>query len=340
MFSIFHYQIMLNNRSALLVLTLTLILLMARPVNADENVSLNDYDHLVRQAYSAAQHHDRMGLAQVADRLISIQHVRLDNGESIPVDNHWLAAELAGEAGEFQTITVRLGALLDALNHPMHQQPQALSTLQRIVSKPPFIDREIPHGIHASWNAFWSAVGRGIERIGRWIVARLPRLPTARVNDHPGVPSFWSHMGFAGMLLFTIAVSFVAGTAFYTIWKRGGMSFPRRIRKAKRPTIDMTTSIVPEVEETRPRSGDYRAAVRALYLRALVWLAVHGSLQFEASQTNRELVNNVGGAILQSRLIPVVDAFDRIWYGCQDPSEDEFIAFEALIGALKQGPDG
>jgi hypothetical protein len=70
--------------------------------------------------------------------------------------------------------------------------------------------------------------------------------------------------------------------------------------------------------------GDYRHAMRYLYLSALLFLDEHSLLRYDRSLTNREYLRQVGSQpALAAALKQVVDDFDRVWYGFQpvDPSE-------------------
>ena len=87
-------------------------------------------------------------------------------------------------------------------------------------------------------------------------------------------------------------------------------------------------------------SGDYRSAVRYLYLSALLLLDERGILRYNRSLTNREYLRLVSGQPdLEGHLRAVVDAFDRVWYGKQgiDRADyDRYVVHVDAIEALKK----
>ena len=85
------------------------------------------------------------------------------------------------------------------------------------------------------------------------------------------------------------------------------------------------------------QAGDYREAVRHLYLSVLFKLEESGFAPRDRSKTNRELLAAVqeNGAVRQ-HLQPVVETFDRVWYGVREPDAATFQSYAAEIDALMQ----
>jgi len=82
-------------------------------------------------------------------------------------------------------------------------------------------------------------------------------------------------------------------------------------------------------------SGNYREAVRRLYLAALLHLAERELFRFDRSLTNREVLGRVdASAPARAHLEPVVETFDRVWYGEQEPDEMAFHSYSREIDAL------
>lgn len=87
--------------------------------------------------------------------------------------------------------------------------------------------------------------------------------------------------------------------------------------------------------------GDYRAAVRYLYLSSLLLLEERDLLRYDRSMTNREYVHSVQrhprlAAILQD----VIEVFDRVWYGFQTLEADEYEKYARQVEALKHQREG
>jgi hypothetical protein len=89
--------------------------------------------------------------------------------------------------------------------------------------------------------------------------------------------------------------------------------------------------------QTLMEAGDLRQAVRYLYLSALLFLQERGFLRFDRSLTNREYLNLVRHSPeLFQRLSAVVEVFDRVWYGYENLSNEDFAQYRQLALALRE----
>ncbi len=83
--------------------------------------------------------------------------------------------------------------------------------------------------------------------------------------------------------------------------------------------------------------GDYRSAVRYLYLSALLLLDERGLLSYDRTKTNRETLRSVSGhPELETPLMYVVEVFDRVWYGYQPLEDRDYQFYERQVGKLRQ----
>lgn len=83
--------------------------------------------------------------------------------------------------------------------------------------------------------------------------------------------------------------------------------------------------------------GDFRTAVRYLYLSSLLLLEERGLLRYDRSLTNREYLRSVAHRPeLATILREVIDVFDRVWYGFQNLSATEYDAYARRVETLKQ----
>ena len=88
------------------------------------------------------------------------------------------------------------------------------------------------------------------------------------------------------------------------------------------------------------QSGDYRQAVRSLFLSALLHLREGGLLHYADSQTNRELLASLPPqSPARPHLEPVVETFDQVWYGIREPDEQTFNAYRREVNALMTETD-
>ena len=82
--------------------------------------------------------------------------------------------------------------------------------------------------------------------------------------------------------------------------------------------------------------GDYRTAVRYLYLSTLLRLEERGLLRYDRSLTNREYLQRVAhDPDLSTVLRDVVDVFDRVWYGYQPLDAPAYQRYATAVEALK-----
>lgn len=83
--------------------------------------------------------------------------------------------------------------------------------------------------------------------------------------------------------------------------------------------------------------GDYRSAVRQLYLAALLTLQEQRIASRDRSLTNRELLARVpGDHPAHAHLQPVVEVFDDVWYGVHEPDGATFDRYQAEVDALER----
>ena len=81
--------------------------------------------------------------------------------------------------------------------------------------------------------------------------------------------------------------------------------------------------------------GDYRQAVRQLYLSALLGLEERGVIRQDRSLTNRELLQTTDqDPALRRSLEPIIDVFDSVWYGVTEPDGATFESYTLEVDRL------
>jgi hypothetical protein len=84
--------------------------------------------------------------------------------------------------------------------------------------------------------------------------------------------------------------------------------------------------------------GNFRAAVRRLYLSALLTLQQREVVSSDASLTNLELLDKLRSEDpVRPLLAPVVTTFDEVWYGATEPDAGHFQRYAAQVDALAAG---
>lgn len=293
--------------------------------------TLAQYEQLIREAYAAATRSDRIGLDEAAAQLTGADEIALTDGTTLPVDNQWLADALTEEPPPYRLIAARLGAILDAVGQTRNaQDPQALSKLDDVFSRPPFQDREAP----SAWTQFWRSVGQAIEDFFNGLGNAMPNPPSGPAPQ----PSSFGSLSPLGWVLLVIGVLLVLGLVLYAF--RGVRQSLVRDAKAREEAAleeeNITATEALDRAQNQARTGDYRTAVRYLYLSSLLWLDEHKLLRYDRSLTNREYLDQVrSNAPLSQQLTPVVSTFERVWYGKREIAEQDFLAYEAQIQELR-----
>jgi hypothetical protein len=303
----------------LMVLFVVLCALFSSPVSAQSQApDLPTYAGWVREAFAAAQRSDRIGLEQVASRLANTRSVSLPGGPSIAVDNSWLRQVLEAEEPDMSAIEARLGAILDALAQPNTSAPaDALERLRALLGKPPFAQAGSSEG--SWWNDFWA-----------WVLRLLGSLlrPIGMATQPAGEAIGWAVLAVGGLLL--------AGLIGYVLrGLRRSMAADASIA-ADDPAAGLTARTALDQAGDIARGGDYRTAMRYLYLSALLWLDERDLLRYDRALTNREYLERLrDNAALRERLRPIVETFDRVWYGHAALDAEGFAAYRAHVEALR-----
>jgi hypothetical protein len=113
-----------------------------------------------------------------------------------------------------------------------------------------------------------------------------------------------------------------------------------RRRKDGDGELPATAAEARNIAAEQARSGSYRAAVRSLYLSALLSLEEADLVIHDRTLTNRELLARAGsasqGAAIQPALRPVVQGFDDVWYGEVEPDAAAYATYESDIARLNE----
>jgi len=99
----------------------------------------------------------------------------------------------------------------------------------------------------------------------------------------------------------------------------------------------LTSSGAMQRAQTLSSQGDYRNAVRYLYLSSLLVLDERGLLRYDRSRTNREYLRSVSSKPeLSKPLGDVIDVFDRVWYGFESVDENDFQSYVKHVDELRE----
>lgn len=308
-------------RYALMLFVATLLLWPSPAAQAQSLPDRETYLAWLREAYSAAQRNDLLGLQEVAPQLYTTSAL-LAQGEQIPLDNTWLLTELQAKEPDLEAISLRLGALIDLLDQPLTPtSANALKDLEAILARmaPPQEPKE------PSW----------FDRLLTWLWQQLERINLPEPSPAAAAPL--SLIGnvvawVVGILIVLILVGLILYVASHV---RRGIVRESQLKQEQQEQI--TTSVAAKSQASlSAQSGDYRNAVRYMYLAALLQLHERGLLNYDRTLTNYEYLSHLrGNNELRTRLTPIIDTFDRVWYGSLEIDDQRFEEYRKQVEALR-----
>jgi hypothetical protein len=281
---------------------------------------LETYSGWVREAFAAAQRSDRLGLQDAAARLVATTSVRLPGDATSAVDNGWLRDALQEAEPDLPVIAERLGAIIDALAQPPSTAPaDARERLRQMLDQPPYKRPDPPQS--PAW----------LRDFGDWLVRVLERLfePLGRISPSGGRTAAWTIAAIGGLLLLGVLVYLLRGL-------RRGMVAGARADEDD-PEANLTAKTALDQAGGLARGGNYRTAVRYLYISALLWLDERDILRYDRALTNREYLERVrDNPALRERMAPIVETFDRVWYGHLPIDAESFAVYERQVAELRR----
>jgi hypothetical protein len=107
-------------------------------------------------------------------------------------------------------------------------------------------------------------------------------------------------------------------------------------RKPRSPEPATAEAAIDEGREL-VAAGNYRGAIRHLFLAALLTLDERNLIHYDKSRTNYELLNEAElRAVIVEALTPIVETFERVWYGFETVGAAEYERLAGQIELLKQ----
>ena len=261
----------------------------------------------------------RRQLDESAAQWEKVTAVEFSNQRLIPVDPAHLVAALRVDPPDLE----RLENLLDALLDAHAQYPQEVFTIQdveplkEILARPEFQwspPQEAPDWFQRALNTFFDLMERlafGVQNTVYY--GRVPLM-----------------IGAALLLLISL---------FY-ISRNLSRSLVREAELAGEASEDealLTSKGALQRAQTLSSQGDYRTAIRYLYLSSLLVLDERGLLRYDRSRTNREYLRSVSSKPqLATPLRDVIDVFDRVWYGFESVDEQTYQSYLEHVDELRE----
>lgn len=331
-----------HNVVRLSLLLATLCLLLALPVRAqtpapETPLSIAQYRDELRAAIATLEATSEEDAAAVIEdlqaRFAAITQVEYAPGEVVTmrsllrdlysVSEPETSLDDEDEAARYTPREVALARLQGAVAQldaaPQDNTAARLAILTDVLARPEF---NTPVSL---WDRFWQWLANLIRDL----------MPNARPSTDAG----WLAL-LIRLVPWIITVLIVAAVIWLlTYWLQRVLRTFVTDARMTQLTVDgdLPSSAAEARQQARAaaQSGNYRDAVRRLYLAALLQLAEHDLITYERSLTNREVLVRVPtDSPIHAHLAPVVATFDQVWYGIYEPDLATFHAYEQEIDEL------
>jgi len=270
-------------------------------------------------AKPAAEAHQQLNA--LASQWDSITAIELSDHSIIQIDSTYLATELRNDPPNLKHLEKSLDALLQA-----HREfPQKVFTLKdvdplkQILSRPEF-----------QWGG-----GQAVE-LPRW----LENLFDVISNVLDRLIFLLASLVYQGRILLMIGAAILLLLILFYISRNLSRSLVRDAQLAAEGNEsegNLTSKGAIQRAQTLSMQGDYRNAIRYLYLSSLLVLDEQGLLRYDRSRTNREYLRSISSRPeLANPLRDVIDVFDRVWYGFESVDEQTYQSYMEHVEELRE----
>jgi hypothetical protein len=315
----------------LLSLTLTDLSAVGQPSHLMQEgtaIPVEEYWDLIRTTRQSVLEMDgspqetiRQELNSLAAQWERVTAVEFADGSVVQIDSTYLTTQLLNDPADLK----RLGNLLDTLLRAQEEYPENVFTLQdveplkEILARPEF-----------QWQQ-----GQSI-RPPNWLANLYERF----LNFLDRILFGTSNLIYQGRALFIVVAVLIFLLSLFFISRGLSRSLAQEAELAAEEgdTDAMLTSRgALKRAETLSGQGDYRNAVRYLYLSSLLVLDEQGLLRYDRSRTNREYLRSVSSKPeLAKPLRDVIDVFDRVWYGFENVDEPTYESYVKRVEELRE----
>jgi len=319
-----------------LISTILLTLIVAIEASAASRL-LNYENRVVRAAeqierIKSDHDYDDEGTSYIKRLLPRSEQIEFERRE-VTVDNSWLYVLLDSYASEsdqqrrnaiLNDIVGRLRALDEHLRRvespPSIDNDSSRDKIREILTRPAYQpERE-------------TAIGGFIKQIFRKVRALMSELylSLTRLLERLFGVSAQSKLFSNLVLVIVLMAAFIAMLSMIRRRRRAPASRKKKTRIVLGEEIaaDSTSSELVEAGLAAARTGDFRAAVRKLYVALLYELAELNLIELEDSATNHEYLGKVSRfGVLAQPMRYLTDRFDYVWYGMFPSTEEDFAAY-------------
>lgn len=264
--------------------------------------------------------------ARRADALGDALRALDGNGETAA--SAWLREPLTARPPDADRAEQRLTVALELVSGERRPSDPSADryALERILAGPPFrsFDWEslVPGWLQPAVAATQSAL-RILWNVVRWPIDRLLDLLARALTYGPVVL-----LG-AFALVAVIMVLYARGL-------RGALVGQAELAPSDVP-LPPTSNEAMRLAQQDASRGHFREASHFLFSATLLWLEERGRFRFEPTATNQEHLASVSGdATVADSLRPFVLRFDRVWYGQEQVTSQDYGELALLAGRLRE----
>ena len=264
----------------------------------------------------------RRQLDELAAEWEKVTAVEFPDQRVVVVDSAYLAAELRVDPPDMN----RLGNLLDVLLQAHAQYPQEVFTVQdieplkEILARPEFqwdAGQPAPDWFQRILNAFFDFLERlafGVQNAVYY--GRVPLMIGAA-------------------LLLILSLFYISRNLSRSLVREAELAAEGGDNEAL-----LTSKGAIQRAQTLSSQGDYRNAIRYLYLSSLLVLDERGLMRYDRSRTNREYLRSVSSRPqLANPLRDVIDVFDKVWYGFESVDEQTYQSYLKHVDELRESKE-
>jgi hypothetical protein len=302
------------------------ILLLA--VAAIAAAQLPDYQARVQRAIEHLEAELGGGdLGHIKSLLPASEYVELD-GQKIAVDNSWLHSLLDSYSQErdpnkrkqlLEEARSRLRALSEHLGQLQGRRSgdaqSSRQKLRQILSRPEFQPKK-----EDPFTALIKEIRRRILELLQRLLSRIFRALYGSGSE-PGL------LFKISLIVALVAATFVAVRLFFRLRPSRRPKMKRTILGQEIPSWATPQSLAQEALAAAG-SGDFRSAIRKLYIALLYELSELRLIELAPDATNWEYLSKVSAfEKLSSPMCYLTERFDHFWYGMFPSSEEDFSAY-------------
>ena len=260
-------------------------------------------------------------LNTLASRWDQVSAVEMPDGTLIKIHSEYLTSKLRKNPPDLAHLRNSLDALLQA--HEEYPQKvfslQDLDPLKEILARPEFQWQEgqavqVPDWLNRIFNAITGFMDRIVFTLANLIVQGRTVFIVL------------------GAILFTLILIYISRLLSHNLAGNAQLA-----EEGAEGDGIVTSKGALQRAQALSMQGDYRNAVRFLYLSSLLVLDEQGLLRYDRSSTNREVLRSVESRPeLANPLRDVVDVFDRVWYGYEPVDEQTFQSYLKHVEELRE----